>query len=138
MRLSIILYALELTSETTEFYVDVNEKKTVFIDDLINSDEQKEEFYLMLSKGNYISLPSLYDINEFKMMEKFINMLDDDYIKDKLQHAISGKGAFRYFSDLVFTMGIRREWLAFRHSAYKSCAIDFCENNGLEYDDDVK
>ncbi|MCH4886567.1 hypothetical protein EZV73_03255 [Acidaminobacter sp. JC074] len=138
MKLSIILEALEFTSETTEFYLDVSNNKTVFIDDLINTQEEKDNFYQMLEEGDFVSLPSQYEINEYKMMENFISTVKDDFIKVKLKQAISGKGAFRYFQDLVFTMGIREDWFKFKNDAYKKCAIKFCINNGLEYDDDVK
>jgi hypothetical protein len=48
-------------------------------------------------------------------MERFIQMLEDGELRDKLTSAIDGKGAFRRFKDVLMTHAPERErWFAFR------------------------
>lgn len=84
----------------------------------------------------YVSLPSRFDINEYKMMEKFIDRLKDEKDATILSHSIRGKGAFRRFKDIVTTMGLSDNWYKFRDEHYKQIAIDWCDDNDIEYIDD--
>jgi hypothetical protein len=48
-------------------------------------------------------------------MERFIPMVEDSPLRDRLTHAIDGKGAFRRFKDVLMSHGPERErWFAFR------------------------
>jgi hypothetical protein len=48
-------------------------------------------------------------------MERFIPMVDETELRDRLAQAIDGKGAFRRFKDVLMAHGPERErWFAFR------------------------
>jgi hypothetical protein len=48
-------------------------------------------------------------------MERFIPMVEDVDLRDRLTHAIDGKGAFRRFKDVLMGYSSERErWFAFR------------------------
>ena len=66
-------------------------------------------------------------------MEDFVDMLSGT-AHDRLSSAIQGRGAFRRFKDAVVKMGIDQEWYNFQADAYKSKAIRWCEDNGIDYD----
>jgi hypothetical protein len=52
---------------------------------------------------------------QYRWMERFIPMLDDGELKNRLTQAIDGKGAFRRFKDVLMSFAPERErWFAFR------------------------
>ena len=79
-----------------------------------------------------IILPTQYEINEYKMMEDFIETIDNSEISNNLQRLIQGKGAFRRFKDYCIEMDIIQEWYNFRDKRYKEIAINWCKQNELE------
>ena len=72
-------------------------------------------------------------INEYKMMEDFIETIDNSEISNNLQRLIQLKGAFRRFKDYCIEMDIIQEWYNFRDKRYKEIAISWCKQNELEY-----
>lgn len=81
----------------------------------------------------YAELPDQYEINEYKMMEQF-SFLQEAETQDQLLRAISGRGAFGRFKDLIIDLGIRDEWFAYRYGCYKKIAIEFCEHYNIPYE----
>src|SRR5690606_18824447 len=52
---------------------------------------------------------------QYRWMERFIPMVDDVELKNRLAQAIDGKGAFRRFKDVLMAHAPERErWFAFR------------------------
>lgn len=51
---------------------------------------------------------------------------------EKLLDAIHGRGAFRYFKDLIQEMGLADQWYSFRDDRYREIAMDWCEHQGLQ------
>ena len=93
----------------------------------ILNDEGREKF---------IDLPSKYDIHEYDIMERFCISIEDNEISGYLYHAIKGSGAFRRFKDDIYRFGIEKDWYRYRDEAMKHIAIDWCDENGIEYIDD--
>jgi len=87
-------------------------------------------------EGRYIALPSRFDIDEYYMMEKFALSCDEKFSASLLA-AIKGKGAFRRFKDTVVRLGIEEAWYKFRDKKYKELAIVWCEDNNIEYFDEL-
>ena len=54
---------------------------------------------------------------------------------DKLARALKGRGEFRRFKDTVNWLGIDQEWYDFQDNEYKRIAIEWCENNNIEYEE---
>lgn len=73
------------------------------------------------------------EINEYKMMEDFIETIDNSEISNNLQRLIQGKGAFRRFKDYCIEIDIIQELYNFRDKRYKEIAISWCKQNELEY-----
>lgn len=92
------------------------------------TEEELEENY-----EYYISLPSKFDINEYSIMQDFINQIDNDEIQDQLDNAIHGRGAFRMFKDTLHMLKIEQSWYEYRDIAYKNIAIDWCKKNNISY-----
>lgn len=67
------------------------------------------------SDATYLRVDPVSSREQYRWMERFIPMVDDPELRDKLTRAIDGKGAFRRFKDVLMSHGPERErWFAFR------------------------
>jgi len=63
----------------------------------------------------YLRIEPVSSREQYRWMERYIPMVEDAELQEKLARAIDGKGAFRRFKDVLMTYGIDREkWFAFR------------------------
>ncbi len=132
VKLTDVIDALEFINSEMDFSVYYNDKTSEFIyindySDMTN--EEKEDIY-----DNCISLPTKYSIDEYKMMEDFIDTIIDAQIYNQLLISINGKGAFRRFKDTCINYGIIDNWYKFRDSKYKDIAIEWCNENNIEFE----
>ncbi len=86
----------------------------------------------------YVALPDRFDIDEYRMMERFSWSRADDEERDELSRAIQGSGAFRRFRDTVHRLGIEKEWYGAREEGYREVAIEWCEEHGIPYLEEAK
>ena len=82
---------------------------------------------------DFIPLPGKFEIHEWSIMERFARSLPDAAVRDELDAAVHGRGAFRRFKDAVHRLGIADEWYRFREAALEEIAIGFLEANGIAY-----
>lgn len=67
------------------------------------------------SDANYMRVDPVSSREQYRWMERFIPMVDDLELRERLTQAIDGKGAFRRFKDVLMAFGPERErWFAFR------------------------
>ncbi len=67
------------------------------------------------SDTSYMRIDPVSSREQYRWMERFIPMVEDKELGDKLTRAIDGKGAFRRFKDVLMAYGPERErWFAFR------------------------
>lgn len=67
------------------------------------------------SDANYLRIDPVSSREQYRWMERFIPMVEEPELRDRLGHAIDGKGAFRRFKDVLMSHGPERErWFAFR------------------------
>jgi hypothetical protein len=65
--------------------------------------------------GNYMRIEPVSSREQYRWMERFIPMVEDELVQERLTAAIDGKGAFRRFKDVLMTFATERErWFAFR------------------------
>ena len=115
--LSKIIDGLEMVDDTIDCYYNP-EKDEIFLSNIGEDGDLTEDEY---------------EINEYQMMEDFIETIENMDIKNNLQRLIQGKGAFRRFKDYCAEMDIIQDWYDFRDKKYKEIAIGWCKQNELEY-----
>ena len=98
---------------------------------------QKAREFVYGTGGEFIALPTQFDIHEYQIMEKFCYSVEDEDISDSLCRAIRGSGAFRRFKDGIHRFGIQDDWYRYRAEAFKKIAIEWCEDNDVQYIDDT-
>jgi hypothetical protein len=85
--------------------------------------------------GDNVPLPTRYDIHEYAIMERFCSTVENRKIACALLRSIAGKGAFRRFKDALHRHGIEKSWYAYKDEAYKEIAREWCEENGLSWEE---
>ncbi|MBR2826539.1 MAG: GNAT family N-acetyltransferase [Erysipelotrichaceae bacterium] len=92
---------------------------------------------LEYDQGNYdgrvIPLPQAQDINNYRMMEDFIEDRVTGEAREWLRNAIRGKGAFHRFRVTCERFGLLRDWYDYEEACYQDIAIYWCEENGIVY-----
>lgn len=134
VRLSDIVDAIELTDQFTEYFIDKETGELEWISDMTMTREEQEEIYDRLDEHGFYRLPNSFDIREYDIMEDFVETLSGA-AHDSLSYAIRGKGAFRRFKNTVYNLGIDEQWYSFQEDAYKRIAAEWCEENGIEYEE---
>ncbi|MDQ6597989.1 UPF0158 family protein [Bacillus salipaludis] len=82
---------------------------------------------------NYLELPTKYEVNEYEIMENFCLTVSDQRKKESLLMAIKGKGAFRRFKDKIIDFEIEDEWYSYRGECFKQIAIEWCQENKINF-----
>ena len=67
----------------------------------------------------------------YDAMVAFIQELPEDEVRSRLERAIHGKGAFRYFRDTVEDAGLLEKWYGFRDGFFEDAAREWCEDNDV-------
>jgi hypothetical protein len=75
---------------------------------------------LLDESGRYIRIPERGSHTAYKTMEEFIKIVEDSELRERLQHALNGRGAFRKFKDaLIDYPKERKKWHSFNAKAMK-------------------
>ena len=82
---------------------------------------------------DWLPLPDKFHVHEWSIMNDFSHSIADDDVREQLLRAIHGRGAFRYFKDLVFQHGIRDEWYEFKLQALERIAADWLDARGVAF-----
>lgn len=83
----------------------------------------------------YVQMPSLSDIDEYAIMERYSFSIEDDRISRLLTEALQGAGAIRQFEKAINRLGVIEEWHGFLELELRSIAKQWCEDNGIDYTD---
>ncbi|MGP4077434.1 UPF0158 family protein [Halobacillus sp. K22] len=116
-----------------EAIVDVEEEED--FDHLLEWQQEERHLaqHILENETRYIQVPDCSDVDEYQMMEAFINSLQGDQARNDLSKAIRGKGAFRRFKDQIVTYGVRDQWYEYKDEQYRTLAMEWCEENDIPY-----
>jgi hypothetical protein len=87
----------------------------------------------VLDSEAWIALPGKFEINEWEIMRDFAQTQTDQEAAENLLRAIHGRGAFRYFKDVVNQHGLRDEWFEFKERALERIAREALEEAGIPF-----
>ena len=151
VKLNEIIEGLEFQSDESSSFLDKTTGKVVLISDYeisaaedgdpIEDFPDWEQDLVRIAKeivyetGNYIDLPTKFDIDEYSIMEKFCLSLNDSEMSDNLYSSIKGSGAFRRFKDAINEYDIADDWYKYRNDVLKEIAIEWCKEKGIEFDE---
>ncbi len=135
VKLSDIIDAIEMTDQYSEGFLDKETGEIEWTSDMTMTRKEIEEINDKLDEHGFYRLPTSYDIREYDIMEEFVGNLTGSVL-ESLSSAIRGKGAFRRFKDGINRLGIEQDWYDYQAKAYRRIAIEWCEENGIEYEED--
>ncbi len=151
VKLDDIIEGLEFQSDERHSFLDKRTSEVVSIsneemraaedDDPIEDFPDWEQDLVRIAKeiidetGNYIALPTKFDIHEYSIMEKFCLSLNDSEMCETFYNLIKGGGAFGRFKNAIHEYDIADDWYNYRNDALKEIAIEWCQENGIEFDD---
>ncbi len=88
---------------------------------------------LLDESGRYIRIPERNSSKAFKTMEEFIEIIDNQELKEKLRTSLSGKGAFRKFKDTLKDYPKeRKRWHGFNAKVVKREIIEWLNSTNVE------
>ncbi|MBR2745133.1 MAG: hypothetical protein IKD99_00230 [Erysipelotrichaceae bacterium] len=138
--LKLIVQGLEASSEPFRQYLDIEEMKIVSLpqnhpqDDSSPEELEMSEQIKQLYKKRYFPLPDPSEIDDYRIMRNFVYSLNEGDVKDELESALHGKGAFRRFKSAVHYTGMNNTWYSFRDTVYREIAVKWCQQNNLNID----
>lgn len=135
---------LKFLNIRTGHYVSVNEQCIKVVErieglqDLFEYQEfEREEIMNILdieeNFEDYEALPTKFDLDEYSIMEDFIETLKDNKFIERLEEAIIGKGALRRFKDTITSLGLSNAWYSYRNQVFFEIAKSWCEERNLAY-----
>jgi hypothetical protein len=83
--------------------------------------------------GNrFITIPTQSSHEGYRDMEAFIDTVRDPLLQERLERAISGRGAFRYFKDVLLDYPSERQrWFQFKQDRLDQRMLDWLESEGI-------
>ena len=133
VKLSDILEAFELNDRYSKYFLDQETGEVVQVNDMMMTQDEKDEIYDRLDEHGFYRLPTSFDIRDYDIMDAFVDTLSGTR-REKLLTAISGRGAFGNFKNQIRALGIQQQWYDFQAAVYKRKAIEWCEENELEWE----
>lgn len=146
VRLSEIVEGMEMQSDEMTSYLHRPTGRVLMVseeslrapedddDEGVEPEELADARGVLASGDEYLALPDRFEIDEYRMMERFVGGLEDAAARDATLAALRGAGAFRRFKDTVHRYDLAPAWYAYRDRAYSEVARTWCEINGIEHD----
>jgi hypothetical protein len=146
VKLTDLIDAIEFHSDMGESFINLKTGEICFIsEEAINyvEDDEARSYPEWMEEGikiakhyqenpdGYLSLPTQYEVDEYRMMEDFAENLEDEKMAGQLLITLKGQGAFRRFKDSVILLGIEKDWYKFRDERYKQFAIEWSKENEI-------
>jgi Uncharacterised protein family (UPF0158) len=151
VKLSDIVDGIDSQSDESSSFLNKKTGEVVFISDYemraAEDDAPIEDFPdweqdqvriardIIAETGEYIELPTKYDVNEYRIIERFCLSIEDPKTCDTFCDLIKGSGAFRRFKDALYHYGIEDDWQRYRDNALKEIAVEWCREHNVEFDD---
>jgi hypothetical protein len=97
--------------------------------------EAIEKLRQVQQSDDWLELPSRFEIDEYRIMERFCSSVEDDTLREDLLDAIHGSGAFGRFKNMIHRHGLRDDWYRYREQQMARIAAEWLEANGIAYKD---
>ena len=127
-----LLNAAEQKQETDRMVFWYPENRILLLDE---HDQPADDLGEELNPDDYEVLPDWEDLNRYQLMEDFADRQPDGEVKNWLQNAIKGHGAFRRFRSVIERFGLQDEWYDFEEEAEYLHAAEWCRAHHLDYEE---
>ena len=123
--------AFEHNAPETHSYLDLKTGQVVTIVDSRPEDEEKRQL-IRRSEGRFVHLDPASSREQYRWMERFVQSVADDALRERLILAIDGKGAFRRFKDVLLSYPVERDrWFTYRANLLHIYINGWLENQDI-------
>lgn len=136
VKLQDVIDGIDMVSEDSTCYLDRETGEVLFISEIADNDYD-DDILELLEEGSdrFIEFPSQWDRNDYQTMVDFIESLPQRKEQNLLAISINGSGAFRHFKYTASELGLLDDWYRFLNNAHRELAIEWCEDNEIEYEE---
>ncbi len=136
VKLQDVIDGIDMVSEDSTCYLDRETGEVLFISEIADNDYD-DDILELLEEGSdrFIEFPSQWDRNDYQTMVDFIESLPQGKEQNLLAISINGSGAFRRFKYTASELGLLDDWYRFLNNAHRELAIEWCEDNEIEYEE---
>ena len=113
-------YVYDRETDRVEMLFDSTEPEVMDIQEAMEEDES----------GRFVTVYADSNLG-YDVMVAFIQELPRGEIRNRLEEAIQGKGAFSHFRDTVEDAGLLERWYGFRDGFFEDAAREWCEDNDV-------
>ena len=125
-----VIFLLEEVSRYVE-EEDENLRKELL--DWQKKDIKVAQDILFKNPDRYIYIPEGSPCNGYDLMVEFAETIEDDLLRDKLNIALDGKGAFRRFKNVIADYpDYREKWFRFKDERINKKVIEWLNSMGIE------
>ncbi len=125
--------ALE-SSEEQDWYLDSKTGEMHFYSSLIDNDEIDIE-EIEENPDRYVYVESVDSRDGFRIMEEFVEGLEESETSRSLARALGMRKPFRCFKDTLLDFPeARDQWFAFHNAWLEKRAHEFLKGEGIEYE----
>jgi hypothetical protein len=97
-------------------------------------DEDDPDELELEESSRYREIPSVSSNEGYQHMQDFIEILEDATLRKLLAVAISGKGAFRRFKDVLLDFPQeRQQWFTFKSQKMRERVLAWLRDEEIEY-----
>ena len=106
--------AFERNASEIESFIDTRTGDVVSV--VIGAlDHAEQKSKVQASPESFVRIEPAASREQYRWMERFVGMVTDENLRERLMIAIDGKGAFRRFKDVLVAYPAERErWFSFR------------------------
>ena len=118
-----------------EYYLDAASGELLHISDEWMDSEEVDKIYEQIEQepDRYVAIPADGPQNGYRDMRAFAEAVENENLREKLQIALEGEGAFRRFKNVLLEYPEKREeWFKFKEERTKSRIADWAEGNRIE------
>ncbi len=129
-----VVMALTRMEEEGDAYYSKYDERVVY-PQLEDSDDFDDDFEDFMNSREYLFIERIDGQERYNIMHSFAQGQKNGNVKDWLMNSLSGKGAFRRFRASLERFGMEGEWYDYEASSLRALAMDWCEENGVVYED---
>jgi Uncharacterised protein family (UPF0158) len=126
--------AFENASWEAEYYLDRETGDIILISSMITTSSGiTQQIQNMTDKNRYLPVPHATPRDGFRDMERFAETIRDTVLRQLLNTAINGKGAFRRFKDVLHDYPPERErWFRFQADRVQQRVLEWLDSEDIE------
>jgi hypothetical protein len=125
--------AIDNSSYELDYYLDLSTGEVIGISEYMDDEASKKlKKQINREKSRYEPIPKAESREGYQDMEDFIASIQDEHLSELLEVAITGKGAFRRFKDVLLNHPEQREmWFKFSNGRAEARAMEWLDDIGV-------